>query len=243
MTDVVMAEAFNPARVGAGSVFGWLSRGWALYRVRPLFWTLPWLAMTVLSMLCGLAVPLLGMVAWLFLQMAFAAGVASCACKSEHGEPVAVGSLFVGFRASGRSIGMLALLMTGLYLVIALLVLALGFIFQVYTTMLVFVFMALFVILFLGKWICMLAPILVEMQGYLPFNAFKGAARAVRINWLAFLVLDLVYFLLFGVIYEAGGAAIPGSLWGFASVLFAMLVLCPLYCLISYAAWREVFPE
>ncbi|GGY12196.1 BPSS1780 family membrane protein [Paludibacterium paludis] len=249
------ADSLRPAKVRAGSVFGWISRGWAQFRAQPLIWVLFGLVTVILPLLLSV-VPILGRIGQMFLHLGFVAGFALCARRACRGEAIEIADLFGAIRQNWRPLAVLTLVQIVFLIAVAVVIvgiaLGIGFGFAGAKTMMtammdmdpsrfaslgqggsamLIILLALVFAAFslLIESAFLFAPILVTMQGLLPLEALMVSFRAVLTNWAAFLVMGVVFIVLIFL--------------GVLPMLLGLLIVCPLYYLALYAAWQDVFPE
>lgn len=234
------------ARVDAGRGAGWISEGWALFKLAPLLWIVAMIIIFAVSFLIGL-LPFLGSIANFLLGPVFMVGMLAFAHGLASGEEADVGKLFIGFREKTGPLVTLGALYLGMLILVG--IVAVGVLLatvglgafsladpeQVVSSLIaggavlgvllaLLVFLALVALVFSAYWY---APALVFYAGLSPVEALKESFAATWRNWLPLLVYGILCVLV--------------MLLGTLALLVGLIVAMPVLTASYYASFRDVF--
>ncbi len=233
-------------QVDAGRGAGWISEGWALFKLAPLMWIVAMIILFAVSFLIGL-VPFLGNIANFLLGPVFMVGMLAFAHGLASGEEPDVGKLFIGFREKTGPLVTLGALYLGMLVLVT--IVAVGVVLatvgmsafssadpeQVMSSLIaggavlglllaLLVFLVLVALVFSAYWY---APALVFYAGLSPVDALKESFAATWRNWLPL----LVYGILAALVMVLGTLAL----------LVGLIVAMPVVSASYYAGFRDVF--
>jgi len=223
----------------AGNGVGWLSQGFAYFRAKPASWVGAYLITFGITLAISL-VPILGSIASSFISVFFTAGMMLGCQAQANGEEFKVDYVFQAFDKKYSALIFLPLIYIGLLLAIIipvaiLMVLLIGFSGaemgrnNIESNPLLALLFGLVILAFtlplaMGAW---LAPALVVLRGFKPWEAFKTSFMGCLRN----ISPALVYGLL--VLFWAILASIP--------FLLGWLILLPILVTTTFAAYQNIF--
>lgn len=228
-----------PGEVSPTRALQWIARGWTLFMKAPVIWMIQ--ALIVFVVLTALSLlPLLGWAAAPIALPLLVAGMLSGAQALDHGEALRIDHLFDGIRrqpgplllvGSFHLLGallaaMAAAAISGSAVLAGMVVGALPGVGVAAAGMMfgLLVFSVLWALLMMGLWF---APALVMLDGTAPLQALMLSVRTCFANFLTFVVLaGLLYVLIWVAMLPAG---------------LGMLVLVPVLACALYASWQDSF--
>ena len=227
-----------PARAGAG----WIGQAWKMFIGQPVGWISMLSCWALLTVTIFVVVPVIGPAIGTMLQPGLFAGFMIAARDQEKGLPVTVSQLFSGFRFNGRALLALGSI-TLLAELLAMIILSmLGFPRTMTLEANGLPNVRAYMEQLDGReWLLFAAPALAMLiKGILwfatPLLAFHPmrVSHAVRWSFYAFignfLPMLMLGILMFGIFFLA---AIP--------MLLGLLVAMPIYALVHYVSYRQVF--
>jgi hypothetical protein len=235
--------------VPAGHGWWWLKRGWRIFRTQPWLWI--GVAFTFFVISIGIQIlPVIGMIASIFLTALLAAGIAVGAHEIDAGRRMRFADLFAGFSRNTKT-----LLILGAIQLIALLgILLIVYLVSGDSSMFggmrrggpysrgqmpdpglfigPLVMLALFAPYMAAVWF---APALVVFNDLSAPAALAASFKASVRNWLPFLVyglgallITLPFMILFGLLVGGVAASAFGGGGGMGLIFFMMALLIPL---------------
>jgi uncharacterized membrane protein len=234
----------EPRQLPAGAGLDWLSGGWKLFAQAPGVWigfALIWMMlMFVASML-----PIIGGFAASILSVVLSAGVGLGCQALRRGETLELSHFFSAFSVNFNQLLLVGLIYTGATIVVTIVILVVVFVglggmgafsqqgqpadparIGLMIVVIGVPTLLLFIPLAMSIW---LAPLLVALDGVLPFDAMRLSLRACMKNILPIIVYGLMAML-------AGIVAMIPLLLGF-------FVLMPVMMAATYVAYRQIFFE
>ncbi len=237
--------------VSAGNGATWMGEAWELFKKNPGIFIACFIIQIVIYAVLAF-IPLLGSLLTALIGPIFAAGWIVMAHAARNDDSVEVGQLFAGLQNKAGELFTLGAINLGLGILFVIVLGVLGF--AVFGTALLglisaggdtgklsslvsggslLMFLVFFLIVFIGSFLLYgalwFAPALVMQHNVAPLEAIKQSFLAFMKNWLAFVVLGLIFIgLCIASIFTLG---------------FAMLVVFPLMFLSTYSSYRDVFTD
>ena len=248
------AEAY-PEKVPAGSGIEWLKQGFWHFRQNPFAWIGAVLVMFLLFIVLGL-IPFLGGLLTQILTPVFIAGFVLGAYEQDDGGDFRVGHLFEGFsHNAGQLILVGVLYLVGVILILVVIgggMMGLGMmsagmdaqsidsmaVMNQMDTGMIIMMLILFTLIILLTMAYYYAPALIAFDEMNAISAMKMSFIGCLKNWLAFIVLGILIFILSLV------AMIP-IMWGmFAAIPMFLLIFfvgVPTMQALNYVSYRDIF--
>jgi uncharacterized membrane protein len=232
----------RPNKVASGRGLAWWREGWGIFREAGWLWVGIGFALMVINTVLG-TVPTVGGPLASLLFLVFSAGFMLGCHAIDTGEGLRFGHLFAGFQKN--RLGRLLMIEVLCLLVIAIIAVAAIIVFFVFATggrgshmfiaallimnlrLLLCIGLICFVPIFLLYMAMWFAAALVVLHEPTAFAAIKLSLRGYLRNWLPFLVYSLAFMVL----------AILASL----PFMLGWLMLMPMICCSTYAAYRDIF--
>ncbi len=230
--------------VDAGRGFGWFGDAFEIFKRQPLIWIGMFVVFFILAFVAGL-IPFIGGIAVSVMTPVFMAGFVLAADAGARGEEVRFGHLFGGFERQAGSLITVGAIYLGLVLVLVIAMMVVGMIGGIGAAGLMsggsrgagaaglgllFVVFLLALVLVIPIYAALyFAPALVVFNDYKPVDAMKASFFAVFKNIVTFIVFAIV------AIVASIIAAIPLGL--------GYLVLGPVFMILIYSSYRDVFYE
>lgn len=225
--------------LSAGRGWGWIAGGFRMFKSKPATWILITIVLGVIFIGMGL-VPVLGALASWVLYPVFAGGIMLGCHALAHGDELAVGHAFAGFRNRAGNLAVIGLLSVVAWIIVMIPVIAVigaGAFFGMMggdpqamaamgpgVAIAWLVALGLAVPVYMALWF---APALVVLRELAPIDALKQSFRGCLKNIIPFLVYGVVA-MVFTVL-----AAIPLGL--------GLLVMMPVIMASVYVAYGEIF--
>jgi uncharacterized membrane protein len=235
--------------VSAGSGAAWVGEAWDLFKKNPGIFILCLIIQFVVGIVLSF-IPLVGPIISTLAGPVFAAGWIVMAHNAHQDDTVDVGQLFAGLQNKTGELFTVGAIYMGLAIIFIIILGVLGIaifgtaLFAMVTgngeaagfrsliagggvLMILFFFLVVFVGSFLLYAAVWFAPALVLRHNVAPMDAIKTSFLAFMKNWLAFIVLGLVYLgLCFASVF---------------TLFLGLLVVIPLLLLSGYTSYRSVF--